>query len=192
MSELNDDPGWRRSTRHALLGLIPGLRTLQLRRTREGEGLVVLRGVFLSFLLALAMLGVVVVVLDINTSGFGTLSELPVALVVLSVGVASVVASALVGPDLQCQDDVQMAKRYVQRFFLRLALAETAALVGFVGFMLSGAGWIYFLATAFSAVGFSRLAPTEGHLRKDQDGLSAMGCQRSLLVALQQYGLRRG
>ena len=190
MAYYGDDPGWRRSRRHALLALIPGFLALQLRKSREGEGLVVLRGLFLSFVLGVMMIGVVVAILDLNTSSFGTVSEPPVVLGVLGVGVLSIIGPLAVGRTLECGDDERLVKSYVQRFFLRIAFAELPALAGFVGFMVSSAGWMYLVGAAFSIVGFVRLAPTADHLRRDQDDLREKGCHRQLVLALQHHSPR--
>ncbi len=191
MSFHGDDPGWGRSARHALLGLIPGFLSVQLRRAQAGEGLVVLRGLFVSFLVALGLVGVVVLILEVSTPGFGTLPEFPAMLVVIGVGALSSAAPLLLRRDLSCEDDEQLAKSYVQRFFLRVAFAELSALMGFVGFIVSGAGWMYLLGAVFSAIGFARFAPTAERLRREQEELTAAGCHRSLLAVLQRHPPRR-
>ena len=79
-----------------------------------------------------------------------------------------------------------MAEGYRQRFFVRIAFAQVAALVGFIGFILSSAGWLYPVGALFSAIGFFGLAPTSGHLRRDQEDLHRHGCNLSLMSALSQ------
>ena len=179
------DPGWRPAPRYALVTLVPGWRLWLNKRPGRSDGLILLRGILLSFAPALVLIGVVVAVLDAG-GGLGTgMSAPPASLGVASVGLASLAGSALERP-LHCEDDARLAKSYTQRFFLRVALAEAAALIGFLAFVLTGSGWMYPLACAFTAMGFWRLAPTAEHLREDEERLQASGCSRSLVAALRQ------
>ena len=79
-----------------------------------------------------------------------------------------------------------LAKTYTQRFFLRLAAAEAAALAGFVAFVLTGSGWMYLLGGLFTAIGFPLPAPTTRHLQEDEERLRDSGCARSLVDALRR------
>jgi hypothetical protein len=81
--------------------------------------------------------------------------------------------------------------RYRVRFFLRLAGAESAALAGFVGYMVSSVGWLYGVGAFFTAVGLARLAPTARNLSLDQDDVRRRGCTLSLTAALRQLPGRR-
>ena len=110
-----------------------------------------------------------------------------VAAVVVAVGLATLAAPRLLTRPLRCENESAPAESYRQRFFLRIAFAEAAALVGFIGFILSGAGWLYSVGALFSAIGFARLAPTSGHLRQDQEDLRRRGCNVSLISALRQF-----
>lgn len=173
-------------------GSHPGLLRLRLRKSRGTDGLVVLRTLFLTFLLALAMIGIVVAVLELGSPGFGSLPESPVVLGVLVVGALSSVGPTILRRPLQCEDDERLARSYVRRFFMQMAFAESGALAGFAGFLASSAGWMYLVGLAFSVAGFARLAPTADHLRRDQDELGERGCARSLLTALRRHSLRSG
>jgi len=92
---------------------------------------------------------------------------------------------------LICGDDQSLAASYRTRFFLRIAFAGVAALLGFVGFFLTYAWWTYPIGVVITAVGFHRAAPTAVHLAADQDQFSAHGCGRSLLRSLRQPLLPR-
>jgi len=76
---------------------------------------------------------------------------------------------------LDCSDDPSLAASYRTRFFLRLAFSETIALLGFVGFILTGRWWVYPVGAVFTAVGYARLAPSASNLSRDQDHLVVRG-----------------
>lgn len=179
------DPGWRGALRYALFALVPGWGLRFRKRSGGSDGLVLLRGVFLSFATALLLIGVVVGVLESAEELGGTVPETPASLVVAVIGLASL-AGARVERPLDCEDDARLARSYTQRFFLRIASAEAAALAGFVAFVLTGSGWMYPLGGLFAAIGFAQVAPTARHLEEDQERLRESGCARSLVEALRR------
>jgi hypothetical protein len=185
------DPGWRASLVGLLL-FMPGISIVSAnRRSGRADGLVLLRTVFLSFVSALFFVGVVVVlVLDI-TSGSPTAGVFPAAALVVGVGVVGLVASYLLGQrSLDCGSDQALAESYRKSFFLRIALAELAALVAFVASFLVGAGWLYLLGAVFSAAGFAGLAPTAGRLAQRQEDLERAGCPLRLADAVRRLPFR--
>lgn len=179
----NADPGWRSALRYSAFGLVPGWG-LRLRKNGS-DGLALLRGMFLSFTSAFVLVGVAVVVLETGADLEGSVPGAPAAAVVFVIGLGSLAGSRLERP-LDCEDDARVAKSYTQRFFLRVALAEVAALAGFAAFVVTGSGWLYAVGAAFTAAGFLQIAPTAGRLREDEDRLHASGCARSLVAALRQ------
>lgn len=179
-------PGWRAALRHSFVTMVPGWRLWLGRRSGGSDGLVLLRGIFLSLTISLVLVGVVVVVLVTTGDIDGGVSDGPVGAAVVLVGAAGLAGSRIERP-LQCEDDGRLAGSYTTRFFLRVALAEASALVGFVAFVLTGSAWMYPLGTAFTAVGFWRLAPTSRHLQEDEARLGASGCSRSLVAALRTH-----
>lgn len=90
------------------------------------------------------------------------------------------VGSLVASPPLNCSSPETLLGSYRIRFFLRLAFAEAAALVGFVAVILTGEWWLYLLGAAFTLIGFVRLAPTEKRLLQDQETLNSQGCGLSL------------
>jgi hypothetical protein len=183
-----DDPGWRSALRGVWWVLIPGQLIRQQRKARQAgvNGLTVLRTVFLSFVAAFVMIEAVVLLI----SSTSRLARHPLpselfAIVIVAFGIfALTVPKLLVERPLDCADDTRLAGTYRTRFFLRLAFADSVALLGFVGYVLTNRGWLYPLGAAFTAVGFLRLAPTRGNLAKDQETLGGAGCGRSLIGAL--------
>lgn len=171
------DAGWRKAVPIA----VPTLGWFVSRG--DLDALTGLRAVYLSFLSALGLIGLVVAILapDID----GTMSPWPVAVGVVGLGGALLVGGAKIERPLDCSSDTALLGSYRTRFLLRVAFAEIGALLGFVGFILSGNGWIYPVGLAVSVVGFVRLAPTTTHLNADQRLLTSSGCTRDLVGLLQ-------
>lgn len=151
----DSDPGWGSALRGAFLGLLPGLSLRRFKKQLSaGHGVIALRGVYLSFVMAIGMIGLVVAVLETTADDFGSTAVLPVAAIVVALGLATLAAPMLLTRPLRCESESALAEGYRQRFFLRLAFAEAAALVGFIGFIVSSAGWLYPVGALFSAIGF--------------------------------------
>jgi hypothetical protein len=143
---------------------------------------------FVAFCNAIVLIGVVVAILDGMDDEFGQVAVAPVLLGVVLVGVVCQLAFSLLRRPLDCTDPKALARSYVsRRLFTRLALGEAAALVGFLGFLLTTAPWLYVVGGMFTAVGFARTAPTRAELRAEQEQLVDAGCSQSLTEALMQY-----
>jgi uncharacterized membrane protein len=187
------DPGWRRSLVGVVL-FMPGVSMFWAqRRAGRVHGLVLLRTVLLSFVSALVLIGVVVFILDATSSASARADgnqELAVAVVVLVGAAGLAIANVISRRPLDCESDQALAESYRKSFFLRIALAELAALVAFVAYFLVGGPWLYLVGAAFSAIGFARLAPTAAHLARRQDDLGRAGCLRSLSGALRRLPLQ--
>jgi F0F1-type ATP synthase membrane subunit c/vacuolar-type H+-ATPase subunit K len=173
---MNPDPGWNLTPR-SLLGTLSPFRSLR-RTDSDDTELAVLRRLFVSFCLALALVAVVVIVLR-----DGGDEDAPVGLsvaTVVAVGIASLISGRSIGRRLDGSSDAALVASYRSRFFLRLAFAESAALAAFVIAISIGPWWAYFVGLAFTVVGFARLAPTGRNLERDDNDLRAHGCHRSI------------
>jgi len=187
VSGAEQDPGWRRALGGLWWILVPGQIIRQQKRdTADGvHGLTTLRRLFSSFAALLIIVGAVVVYLSATTTlDRHPLAGIDVAICVIVYGVFSLVAPRLAEKPLDCSEDRRLAASYRTRFFLRIAFADSAALLAFVGFMVSDNGWLYALGAAFAAVGFYRVAPTAANLAVDQQALTDASCPRSLIAAL--------
>ena len=153
-------------------------------RSAGPDGLLVLRTLFGSFVSAIVLIGVVVLILTSDEGFGGDLAGVPAAAITAVVGILLQVVGGVVERPLTCTDAVGLAASYRNRFFLRLAFAESAALVGFVLVVLSGNPAVYLVGAAVTAYGFARLAPTGDHLERDQEVLRDGGCGLSLEAAL--------
>lgn len=179
----DDDPGWGKP-HEILLGLVPGV--MARRAARSSSPLAMLRSVFSSFVLALVLYGVVLVFIDLGGASDeppGVSTGSAVAGVAL-IGVVLVALSARIGGAPTCGTPAELVGRYRTRFFLRVACAEAAALVGFVASFLCENVVAYFVGMALALVGFAWLAPTRAHLQREDEHLRAINCPASLYAAL--------
>jgi len=164
--------------------MIPGVAIVRAQRTAGTDGLVVLRSLFLSFATAIVLIaGVVLLIGDVTTGTVRTALGIGIVLVMagVSFAVQAVALRALDG-----SSDEALGNSYRTRFFLRIALSEAIALVGFVVGLMVGPWWAYFPAAVLSLASLSRVAPTRASLASDQDALSLAGCNRPLVDALRR------
>jgi F0F1-type ATP synthase membrane subunit c/vacuolar-type H+-ATPase subunit K len=172
------DPGWP-SGPTLLTLLIPGAVYRQSRRAAS-DGLYSMRLVFISFVMAIILIGVVVQFMRFEG---GTAWPWLVALGVAAV--ASIIATKVADRPLDCSSPTTLASTYRTRFFLRLAFAEAVAMLGFVFSFTSQTAWVYLPAAAFTLYRFWTVAaPSRAALVADQRRLKVRGCQLSLVAAL--------
>ncbi len=173
------DPGWP-PLWHALL---PRLIT---RRFGSTGTLWSLRRVFLVFTLGLVYIGAVVLIVD--TAGEDRIvSPAVMAVIVVAVGCAGAVASSwMVRRFLRRVDTHPVLVAYPQLVLGRIAFAEFAALVGFVGFVLSNAQWVAMVGLLLTLAMFAPAAPTASAIRRLDERLRLHRPGISLTEAL--YG----
>ena len=179
-----EDPGWGSVKARMLVFLVPGyLRFFsQKGGLRDGDALVMLRQLWLTFLSAIILFGVVVVFV---VPGATERPAAPWAVAIVIGGLVSLAATWAIGRRrLQCQGESELATSYRTRFFLRMAVSESVALFAFVACFLAGHWWLYWIGAAFTLVGFWWNAPTRAHLLADQEELALAGCGQSLMRAL--------
>ncbi len=159
--------------------------SLRLRtRAKSADGLIMLRGILVSFIVLLVLVGIPPVVLGGSYPGTRGLSEAVATAIVVLIGLASLVLSSPKARPLKDEDDAQLALSYGKRFLRGVGVAQINLVAGIFGFVITGAGWMYLLGAAFTAIRLWQLAPTAKHLAEDQAKLQASGSPRSLVSAL--------
>ncbi|MDQ1509645.1 MAG: hypothetical protein QOG50_1489 [Actinomycetota bacterium] len=174
--EWGEDPGWRLRSSSLML-LIPYVARFYLRRA-GGDPLVNLRSVYLSFPGGLLFLGLVI---PFVVAFRGDRATLPWALALVAIAVVDSVLPRMFERPMPCDS---LAGYFRTRMFLRLAFANSIALFGFVFAFTAMSGWLYYFGLALSVPGLVRAAPTRAALIREQDELTARGCNRSLVSAL--------
>jgi len=172
-----EDPGWRPSLRF----LIPYAVLFQRRSRRDP--ITTLRILYLSFLSALVLYGFVLLFISSFASerdGVGW------AIGIGALALVNLVVVRLVERPLSCESDAALSAAYRNRFFVRIAFAESSALLGFVAAFIIHGSWIYFFSALCSLPGFLRAAPSPAALMRDQEELNSRGCARSLIEAIRR------
>jgi F0F1-type ATP synthase membrane subunit c/vacuolar-type H+-ATPase subunit K len=175
----DDDPGWPRGL-SIFVFLIPGAINWYGRRRAAGDGLVMLRQIFISFVVAIVLFGVVLPFIPNDYN-----EVVPWLPILIAVAVVATLVGRVSEKPLDCSTRTTLAGSYRTRFFLRVAWAEVVALFGFVFVFIGAATWIYYVGAAMTlALFWLRAAPTRISLARDQESLNASGCTQSLVAVL--------
>jgi hypothetical protein len=155
-----NDPGW---PPHLWLALLPGARFVAARRWRhKPTTLTALRRVYLAVLPTPAYLLIILAFLSSGDHAEPSVSPSVVGLITGIAGALLLVGSVRTkGKEVPLAESVVVGA-YRAVFFLRFALAEAAAMIGFVMFFLAGGYlWIYLIGFAFGTAGLLLMAPTK-------------------------------
>ncbi|MDQ4125708.1 MAG: hypothetical protein M3134_08935 [Actinomycetota bacterium] len=167
------DPGWAPALKYALPGAA---------RPAEGVGAItVLRGLFIALAGApLTMLFVMAFIFEEVGS-----PDLPLAAVVVAVGLGGVVAASWTrSRPLEGNDEAEVAGSYRTLFFLGFALAEAALLVSFVLAFVADGLWPFVMALPLYLLAMALIAPSRSNLDKREAQLRGGGSTISLRGAL--------
>jgi hypothetical protein len=171
------DPGWG-GVGGFFLMLVPVLGS---KRSAGMDPLLVLRRLFGAFCTAIVLIFVALLFMDLNARG-ANLSE-PAAVAITAI-VGAVLLTASWTFARRALDCSALASSYRSRWFLQIAFAEAAALIGFVLAFVAGTIWTYPVGAIFTAIGFFLAAPTRAHLAQEQRRLHSAGCSGNLGAAL--------
>jgi F0F1-type ATP synthase membrane subunit c/vacuolar-type H+-ATPase subunit K len=181
------DPGWPGGSR-VLLGMVPFAGPLLFRRAFDPSSappITMLRGILLTVVSALPLLlAVLVFALPAELGG----TEDPAVWVLLGAGTAAAIGGGLFARRRvpTCGGPTEMAGEFRATFFVGVAMAESAALLGFVASFLVSAIWPFVVGLVPSAIGFTLFAPTRARIAANEQQLRAAGCPHSLADALYQ------
>ena len=180
------DPGWGVALKQAwphVVFPVPQLALGRMRRT-GADVLTTVRVVFLSWLAAqLAIVAIVRLIAE------GGRDDAPVGPGVFAGGVClfgllSFVFARGATPKFDGSGPAELAGSYQTRFFLRMALASSAFLMGFVGTFIVGEWWLVLVGLPFSLAGFAATVPTRSNLRRLQEKVEREGSTLDLLEVL--------
>ncbi len=171
-----EDPGWRLNWRM----LLPVQLQLRYFSRSGADPLIALRAVYLTFPMYLILFGLVI---PFVVPFRGDRETLPWALALAAIAIIDSVLPRMFERPIPCDS---LAGYFRTRMFLRLAFANSIALFGFIFAFTTMSGWLYYFGLALAVPGLLRAAPTRTALIREQDELTARGCDRSLLEALRR------
>ena len=184
-----EDPGWRPAAKGIFFAFAPMLGPRMAQRSTNG--LLLMRQAWVSFTSAACIIWVPVLWLWLAgdlTSGFdsrvaaagvGVLGALPQLVALLAL------ASPVAREEKAARAEAQST------FLLRVALAEIAAVIGFIGFTLSLNPAVYLVGFVIALVGLLAAAPTAANIERMQQRLREAGSDVDLLSALVSGGITR-
>jgi len=183
-----EDPGWGPALKGAAFVLVPGLGARRM--MRGTNALTVMRQLWITFVTATLLIGVLVMVVNASLEGGGADGRV-VAGVIAALGVISQLVGANFLPAIDGRTQAEVQEAAQKHFFLRVALAEPAALLGFLGFVLSANPAVYALGAVVSLAGMLDARPSTRWLDRGQQQLRESGSEISLLGVLVQGGVTR-
>ncbi|MEX2458959.1 MAG: hypothetical protein WD770_08240 [Actinomycetota bacterium] len=184
-----DDPGWmpaiKRAWRYILFPAWP------VQRPRPGDNpLIALRTVFLSSLLALAVVGNVLTFVEPDgPPRFGTLHWFIAAYAVVGSvgGVAWARRRSIVVTDVQT-----VAGSYRGLVLISFGLAHSVALMGFVLVFITGYRWTFAAGLGVALPLLALVAPTRADIERRQRQVTAAGSAVSVSRAVQDVPMKEG
>lgn len=174
------DPGWRPAAVGVVAAVVPTLGARLARRS--ANALVLMRQLWVTFATVMLLVGVVAWILASVVDG-GVDGRF-VAGAVVAIGVVAQVVAPRFLPPLQGASPAVVRRSASRAFFLRVALAESVALLAFVGVLLSGNPAVYLVGLVVAGIGLVEAAPTARWIARGQAELRQEGSSVDLLGAL--------
>jgi hypothetical protein len=168
-----------------------------VRSTQGGDqsGVQAVRMLLGGLAVAIVMIGIVLGV-AFTTDGHLRVGQLrspsatviTIALVVIGVGFLA--AGTRLERPLDISSERALVASYRSRFFLWIGLCETPAFLGIAAAVATGRFWLYLVGSVFAFIGYARISPTAGHLRRDQQSIDHRGSSLVLVAALDAMNKR--
>jgi FtsH-binding integral membrane protein len=175
MSQPYEDPGWLPVLRRV------GRRIVRRPREDELDGVMILRLVFLTMLLAPLL---ILLLLTLVVDGVGEPSP-ALSLLVLVLGLAGLAGAYwTANHKLDVGSAHGLAESYRKTFFLGFSLNEMPLLVSFVFALTREELWPYLVGLALFFVGMALIAPSRRNLERRQQTVQSQGSTLSLRHAL--------
>ena len=139
-----------------------------------------------SLAISVVLIGVVIGIASSTFHRHSSGSEaLLAAVVVAFVGMVLQLVADKVERPLNGSSAAALVLSYRARFFLRVGFGEAPALISVIAVVLTARWEIFIVGALFAFATFARLAPTSGHLDRDQQAIAAAGSTLSLRDTLE-------
>ena len=189
MTDDNLDPGWRPAIRALPMMVFPFVG--MSRAAKSPDSLMVMRALWMLFVGAIAVMGVMAVLVSSADGVEGAMGQ---GLALLIAGGCSVFAQLLAGrlvadPDLS--GETAFVPSFQRWFFVRVAAAEIAALISFAMFIASAAALVYIVGGAVSLAAMWDARPGRTRLGRLQASADDEGTGLEVVRSLKCRGLTR-
>lgn len=183
------DPGWGAALRKAPLALLP-TRGVRMAAGGATDGLTVMRIAWIVFTAVMVVIGVVVIAIDQGLPG-GGVDGRTVAVIVGGLAVFAQLVAVKFVPEITGSTMPAVRATAQRAFFVRMAFAQPAPLLGFLGFVTSGNAAVYVVGFVVGLAGMWDAAPNARWIGVGQRQLQASGSDVELLAALVGGGITR-
>lgn len=182
------DPGWGDALGQVPRMFVPTKATRLVAESVDGLG--VMRVLWLIFVAAMLLIGTTVAVIDRLAPGGGADGRV-VGAVVAAVAVSLQLLAPKFVPAIDGATNAAVRAQAQRAFFVRVAFAEPAALLGFMGFVVSGNVAVYVLGALIGLAGMYDAAPNRRWFEAGNRSLRAAGSDVDFLTAITQGGITR-
>jgi hypothetical protein len=184
-----EEAGWRRAAAGLWFMMLPtkGARMA----LRSANGLLLMRQLWVAFVAAVTVLWIPILIIASSGTPRGGTDGRVTAAVVVAVGVLGQLLAVRIAPSVSGATD-EAARVSAQRFvFVRAGFGEVGALIGFLGFVVSGNPLVYLAGFSVTMVAMVVAAPTASNIDRMQAALLESGSGVNLLRALVGGGITR-
>ncbi len=189
MSDEDADPGWGPALRTLPVMIVPFVG--MSRAVKSANSLIVVRSLWMLFVGAIIMMGVMAALVSSGEGLDGVMSQ-GTALAVAAGGgvVAQLLAARFVRePDLA--GETTFVPSFQRCFFVRVGAAEVAALGSFALFVVSGAPLVYYVGAVIALAALWDVRPGRTRLRRLQASADERSTGLQVVRALECWGLTR-
>lgn len=177
--ELDRDPGWRPVVRWLPMLVVPmlGMRTM----VKQDDGLLSLRMLWAIFVWAAVVVGIIVAALAAADVELGSSLDRSAGLAgVIVLGASAQLLAVRFAPLLDFADEGAFVGSFQRATLVRIGFAEAAAVIGLVGFLMTGSAFVYGVSFVISLAGHLDAMP--GRRRLDAAQAEAVAANTSIRV----------
>jgi hypothetical protein len=184
-----EDPGWRPLFKELKVYLIPFAGPLLFRRKQRPavDPLTAFRLIFLGLVGSLLVWGWILLYIVQSDRWWKSDQSTWFLAVVIGLGAGNLIyVQAIRARRLNVEFLERLAASYRGQTFIGIGVAESSALVGFVGTFIMGNYWIYLVGLTFALSELFLVGPTRREIARRQEQIAAQGSPLSLVQALME------
>ena len=161
------------------------------RAVKSPDSLMVMRALWLLFVGAIALMGIVAMAVSSAEGVEGAVGQSLALLIAAGVSVFAQLLAARLVADPDLSGETVFVPSFQRWFFVRVAAAEVAALVSFALFIASAASLVYFVGGAVALAAMWDIRPGRSRLARLQTAADEQQTSLQVVRALERWGLTR-